>query len=465
MIVSRPMPTRIYALIIALCLGLVYAPAQNKSRKVRNLENRRSELLRKIDQTNQELSKIQKSSKEEKRRLDLVRTQIGQRKEVIAVIEQEMAALSHQIDSLGVEIVQKRAREQRLLEQYSRSLRAMQRGHAEVTDRLLFVFAARSFDEAVRRQRFLTTYAMATSSAAREIRAVREQIEVTQAAVNRSHEQKSELLTLRSQEKQRLEAEERNVHKQVSKLEGTARKLSQNLDTQRRQALQLERQIEAQIAAEIAAAEAKARKAREAEERRRKQRDAGSKHTQPGTSHTDRSAKATAPTSTAAADDEDLEERRSAISGGYAMNAEERRLAGSFAQNKGRLPMPVRGRYDLVRGFGLQQHNTHSRIQISNGGIDLRTYGDRSAYAVFSGVVSQIFMTPGYGQSVIVRHGNYLTVFANLANVRVAKGQRVSTGQAIGSISSSGDADRAGVLHFQIWHERTKLNPSQWLKK
>lgn len=127
--------------------------------------------------------------------------------------------------------------------------------------------------------------------------------------------------------------------------------------------------------------------------------------------------------------------------------------------------MPVRGRYELVRRFGVQQHDELSRISISNGGIDLRVSGDRGAYSVFDGVVSRIFMTSGYGQSVIVRHGNYLTVYANLSSVRVSSGQRISAGTQIGTISADDSNGRGNTLHFQLWHERNKQNPSSWLRR
>ncbi len=468
------MRTTIGLLLLLLTLGFTPLSAQSKSRKVRSLEQRRTELLRKIDNTSRELNQVKRSSQTEKKRLDLVHRQVIQRKEVIAVIEQEMSALSQLIDSLGVEIVQKRARESHLLEQYGRSVRALQRGEADAASRILFLFSSNSFDEVVQRQKFLGSYAVATSAAAKHIKDIRQQIEATQAEVNRSHEQKSELLSLRNSERQKLEAEESKTRQQVASLEGTARKLSQDLTTQQRQARQLEQQIEKQIAAEIAAAEAKARREAEARERRRRERAERQRQAQSGAKPATptRSEAGKTPskeTTTATPDDEErddpADERRAAVSGGYAMNAEERKLSGSFSQNRGRLPMPIRGRYDLVRGFGLQQHSSHSRVQVSSSGIDLRTYTDRSAYAVFAGVVSQVFMTPGYGQSIIIRHGNYLTVFSNLANVRVSKGQRVSPGQALGTISTSGDTDRAGVLHFQIWHERNKLNPLQWLKR
>ena len=147
------------------------------------------------------------------------------------------------------------------------------------------------------------------------------------------------------------------------------------------------------------------------------------------------------------------------------MDANERALASSFAQNKGRLPAPIRGSYSILRTFGVHQHSEHNRVQVNSSGVDFGINGDSRAYAVFSGVVSRVFVIPGYGTAVILRHGNYLTVYANLSSVTVSTGSRVSTGQAIGSVGASPDGSSGRLLHFQLWHERTKLNPLAWIKR
>lgn len=449
---------------ILLALGLTTTTllGQTKSRKVRTLERQRSEMQSKIKRTEVELSRIRQSSAAEQQRLKLIAQQVAQRQQMIALIGEEITALERQIDSLGGEMARLRTRERHLLEQYVRSLKAMQQRDTS-SDQLLFVFSASSLDEAMLRQRFLSGYAIATSRATSEIKETRRGIEQVQAEVNASHEQKSKLLELRTSERQALEQEASKRKAQVATLRGTEQKLSKSLESQRRQAQQLEAQIQRQIATEMAAAEERARKERERARTKQAQSAKPTRGKASGTSAPDTSGGSA---SHATEDDSSQPKKsKSAVSGGYAMNAEERKLSGSFAQNRGRLPMPVRGRYDLVRRFGLQQHDEHARVQVSSGGIDLRVYADKSAYVVFDGVVSSVFVTPGYGQSVIIRHGNYLTVYANLSSVRVSRGQRVKMGQTLGTISSAGDVHRANILHFQLWHERSKLNPERWVKR
>ena len=147
------------------------------------------------------------------------------------------------------------------------------------------------------------------------------------------------------------------------------------------------------------------------------------------------------------------------------MTKAERELSGSFEKNKGKLPFPLSGRYMIVGHFGQQQHQELKYVKINNNGIDLQTTPGTSARAVFDGVVTKVFVMPGYNSSVIVRHGNYLTIYSNLSEVYVKPGQKVSIRQSIGKIYSDPEEGNRTVLHFQLWKETTKLNPEPWLDK
>ena len=441
-----------YVLIAGIiCAEALGVSAQTQSKQVRRLEKQRTEMQKKIEKTSRELQLIQKHGAEEHKRLKLVQEQVANRKEVISVIGKEMEVLQGQIDSLGGRIAHLRNRESRILAQYAQSVKALQHSK-EGRNQMIFLLSAKSIGEARERQHFLSKYALSASRLAKELKETRGEIQRTQDVVNATHEQKAVTLALRD--------EEGKHSSNISNLKGQEKKLSQDLARQRRQASQLDAQIQAQIAAEIAAAEARARKEQELRERKRRQAQASK---QSRTKEPNKEEVQTQEKETEASQSETS--RQSSIRGGYAMDAAERKLSGGFAQNRGRLPMPVRGRYDLVRRFGMQQHSEFSRVSISNGGIDLRVYGDRNAYCVFEGVVSRVFVTSGYGQSVIVRHGNYLTVYANLSSVRVSSGQHISSGSVIGTISSDDSDGRGNILHFQLWHERSKQNPEAWLRR
>ena len=277
--------------------------------------------------------------------------------------------------------------------------------------------------------------------------------------MGRTHSEKEQLLVLREQEKRKLEREEVARASEVKSLKGQEKQVAQDLSRQRQRAEALDRQIQQQVEAEIIAAQ------RRSEALRKKQLAARSKPQAPPTPKGHRGTpQPPLPTPTPPAE-EPTEERQAATPGGYAMDAGERALASSFAQNKGSLPAPIRGAYTLLRTFGVHRHSEHARVQVSSSGVDYGVQGDSRAYAVFAGVVSRVFVVPGYGTAVILRHGNYLTVYANLAALSVGQGTRVKTGQALGTIGTAPDGSGTRLLHFQLWHERTKLNPLSWVKR
>lgn len=146
------------------------------------------------------------------------------------------------------------------------------------------------------------------------------------------------------------------------------------------------------------------------------------------------------------------------------MDNEEYKLSGSFESNKGKLPFPVTGNYRIVRPFGRQKHPELKYVETNNMGIDIEADQGAMAVAIFDGKVSAIFKQPGFNNIVMVRHGNYLTVYAGLASINVKTGDTVKGGQAIGTIFSDIEDENRTLLHFEIRKERQELNPELWLK-
>jgi septal ring factor EnvC (AmiA/AmiB activator) len=142
----------------------------------------------------------------------------------------------------------------------------------------------------------------------------------------------------------------------------------------------------------------------------------------------------------------------------FRMNSEDRQLSGTFESNKGRLPMPITGPYVIVGRYG--QYAVAKNVRLDNKGIDIRGKEGAKARAVFDGEVSAIFKYNGLS-NVLVRHGNYISVYCNLSSVSVAKGSKVKAREEIGVVQK--DASGNAVLHFQLRKETTKLNPEVWL--
>lgn len=429
-----------YTLLLMLTL-LASLPmvAQQKSKKVRQLEQQRKEAIKAIEKTDKELSRIKNDKNKKQQEAALLKKKVAQRQELVKALDNEIKELSGDIDSLARQEQELRTQEEERKAAYERSVLALQK-RKNSTDRMLFVLSASAFDEAIRRMRFVSQYANAHKRAAEELKVTRTALEHTRQAIEVNRKSKSQLLVQREQEKAQLEKERQQRTGEVAQLQGQEKDLQQQRKKQQQQVAALNRKIEQQIAAEIAEAE---RKAREEEERRKRLAEGkGNTNTEKGPAQ---------------------EERKAATKGGYPMTAEERRLGGSFAQNKGNLPAPVNNNYRIIGTFGVQQHNELSRVQTNNNGIDLEVPQGTSARAVFEGKVTSVFVIEGSKAAIIIRHGNYLTVYSNITGVTVRKGQEVKAHQILGKVAIDSFSNKA-ILNFQVWHERSKQNPQAWIR-
>lgn len=416
-------------IIVALLLGAMPlgVAAQQKSKEVQRLEERRKKLQAEIARVDKELQRTASSVKEQLQQLTLLEGQIKSRQGVIDALGSEIKATDHRLYQLEQEITKLQAQFDKRQEAYVESLRALQRG-SSVKDQLLFILAAEDFAQGLRRARYLKEYATWQRQEGLKLKELRQKLDKQKTELELQRQQKATLLQDREQEQRSIEADKSKVATKVKALKGQEGKLRKELANQQRKAQALNRQIEAQIAKEI----------REAEEARRKAE---------------------------AAKQTKAPKRKAATKGGYAMTAEETKLSANFADNRGKLPWPISGSGHVVGHYGVQQHSGLRHVQVQNNGIDIQGASGAEARAVFDGVVTTIFALEGYNNSVIVRHGNYLTVYSNLTSVYVTKGSKVKTGQALGKIYA--DPDRGGItqLHFQVWKERTKLNPEQWIRR
>lgn len=137
-------------------------------------------------------------------------------------------------------------------------------------------------------------------------------------------------------------------------------------------------------------------------------------------------------------------------------------LSGQFAQNRGKLPWPVRQGV-ITERFGVHNHPVYKNLKLpDNPGVTFSTTKGADVFAVFGGVVSRVFVMPGYNQCVLVQHGEYFTLYCKLSKVSVKAGQKVATGDKLGTLDIDGNASS---LHFQLWKGTDKQDPERWLRK
>ena len=136
-------------------------------------------------------------------------------------------------------------------------------------------------------------------------------------------------------------------------------------------------------------------------------------------------------------------------------------MFSNFSKAKGQLIWPVKDGIVTSR-FGEHNHAVLKGVKVKNNGIDITALKENAVKCIYEGTVSRVIAIPGYNKAVIIRHGKYLTVYANLVNVYVKSGETIHSNQEIGQIYTDSD-DKSGILHFEIWEENKKINPTDWL--
>ena len=408
-----------FRLSLYLLLCVFSLPAQ-QSIQVRELEKERLAALAGIEEINSLLKENILTISNALNRLNLLDRQLISRKKIIQLLDQEIASLDEEVNLKNMQI---KALEKDLdakKQHYATSLQKMY-SHKNGQDNLLFILSSKNFSQSFRRMMYLKAYSGWQKKQAEEIVGKQNVINQEKKWLVANRDEKQNLLNSRLVEEEQLSREEASKKAEVKKLENNKKKLQEDLAKKERQANALNRQIEKIIAEEVLKSEKAA------------QSDSG-------------------------------ENRTADVKGGYAMTQSERNLSVHFSDNKGKLPFPLRGKYQITGYFGVHKHKELPRIETKNNGIDIETTSGNEARAVFDGFVSRIFTLPGYNNSIIIRHGNYLTLYSNIDQVYVKQGEKVSTGQALGNIYTDSEKGNSTLLHFEIWKEQTKLDPLSWIK-
>ena len=399
----------------------VSAAVFSQTLEMEDLRKNRERTLKELNETNKKLNKTLKSAKNSLNELNSITAEIRQQRNLISKINREIAVINRRQRAVKdtIYLLQKDLTAKK--RSYANAVKRMGHQRSEY-DELMFIFSASSLSQSYRRARYLKEYSAWRKRQAAEIAERKQQLEVLQKQLAKSVAEKNAVLKERNAEAEVLKKQEGSKRTLIAGLKKQEKQLKREIDRKRKQAEALDRKLEQLIAEEERKSSTRADKT-EGKNSTAQQR----------------------PTK------------------GYKMTKEELALSGSFEKNKGKLPFPLSGSYKIVAHFGRQKHPELRYVQTENSGIDIETTPGTKARAVFNGVVSRIFVTPGYNSTIIVRHGNYLTIYANLSEVYVRAGEKVSTGQNLGKIYSDSQDGNRTILTFQLWKERTKLNPELWL--
>ena len=453
--------------LFCLLFIMVFVAFGQSNKQINALENKRKELLEKIEVTNKLLKDAKLSEKRSTREINLLLEQLKIRRELIQALDDEIGSLNNGINDKEEEIKRESAKLKTKQKQYAQSISSMSfRNKSE--DKLMFILSAEDLSQTYRRIRYLREYSLSRHQQGKEIIATQNALKIAKAELESKKTEKEGLRVERQGEENKLKEAESVQKTELVAIKKKQKVLESDLKTQKEQAASFNRQIEKLIqeeverAAALAKAEAeKAAKAEEAERAAKAAREAETAKSQ--TKSKDKKiAKSTKETPVVK---KVAETRKADSQGGYAMTSSERELAGSFESNKGRLPFPLTGRGVITGHFGIQQNAEYKNVQTSNDGIYIETNPGTDARSVFDGTVSKVFVLPGYNTSVMVRHGKYITIYANLSQVYVKQGDKVKAKQSLGRIYTDTDDGNLTKLHFQIRKETEKLNPESWLDR
>ena len=427
-------------LLFFFLLLLPVSPLFAQSNKlIKELESKRGALQKQIVESETLLITTKKDVGSQLKGLAALTGQIEERRRYILTINNDVESIERELSSLGSQLTRLQRDLKDKKKKYESSVQYLYKNRS-IEEKLMFIFSAKSLAQTYRRMRYVREYATYQRLQGEEVLKKQEQLNRKKAELQQVKAAKEGLLKEREEEKVKLEAQEKEQKLLVANLKKKQRGLQNELNKKRREANQLNARIDRLIAEEIE----KARK-RAAEEARREaaaRKKAGEK-----TATASTSAKPKAqPLDT------------------YSMSKADRELSGNFANNRGKLPMPIPGAYIITSHYGQYSVEGLRNVKLDNKGIDIQGKPGAQARAIFNGKVAAVFKLNGLF-NILVRHGNYISVYCNLSSALVKQGDDVTTKQTLGQIFSDGADNGRTVLHFQLRKEKEKLNPEPWLNR
>ena len=372
------------------------------SQDTRSQEARKERLQKEIAILDAQLKSNAAQSSDALSRLTLISGKVESRKKLIAESDREISEYSDSIRVKEKKIKAVQARLDTLSEHYTRLVRgAYVNRNAKIW--YMYILASDNIGQAFRRYGYLRDLSRQMNSQASKILVTQEELRKEKEILSSMKGKAESVRAARVAEMKKLQAEEEDSQKLVNQLKRNRRKYQQDISKKQREVDALNREI--------------ARIIREATE------DKGGSKTV----------------------------KRQPIN--YT-------LAKKFEANKGKLPWPAEG--PVVDHFGQRFHPVYTNLKLPfNNGISIALSAGTEVKAVFDGVVKQIVVMPGYNKCVLVQHGNYFSFYCKLGTVSVKAGDKVKTGQTVGTVDTIGGETQ---LHFQIWSGRTPQNPETWLR-
>ena len=394
-------------LIIVLLFGFVPALMQGQTNSViEKMRRERAEMEEQIARQEKILTSTESDISSQVKNLNVITAKLKERTKILDKTRSEIRSLDRESSRLEKEIVQLEKEHEQCKERYADACRFYQHQNSSFNP-LTFILATESFREMSRRARYVSEYSGSLREMADEISQKKDTLQDRKAQVELVKTEKLELQKVQQKNEEEARKEEKQQKAIVDQLKNKRSNLKKEIAAQQKKMNELSKEIDRQI--QLAIKEEKSKNE------------------------------------------------------GKPQPQEDVKLSGNFESNKGKLPIPITGAYLIVGEYGVQNVAGMKDVKQNNLGIDIQGQEGAQARAVFDGTVSSIFQQ-GKGQiGVLIRHGSYISVYCNLSETRLKKGDNVKTSDIVGNIQTSEDG--TPILHFQLHKESTRLNPSDWLRR
>jgi murein hydrolase activator len=402
-------------LVVLLTFSFLRPYAQNQQGSKDKLLSKKKKLEEEIAYTKKLLEETSKTKTMSINQLNLLKGQIEKREALLDEINLEIDSIGRAIENNNEMLIKQSTNLRDLKDEYARIIY-----HAWKTnnsyDRLLFIFSAEDFNQAYRRLKYFQQYSEYRKKQAELIVDAQNDLSRRVQELEIQKENKTTLLADNETAKHKLDRERAEKDAMLNKLKQQEASIKKNLKSKQEEAKRLQSKIQTIIAAEIKKSSTRANKI---------------------------------PTSNTNIKN--------------VLTPEEKLLSDDFIINKGKLPWPVASGV-ISDYFGEHDHAVLPGIKVKNNGIDISTGKGSSARAVFNGIISSIVSITDNNMAVIIRHGDYFTVYSNLKSVNVSKGAAVTTKQTIGTIFTDPDEGKTAI-HFELWQGKALQNPTDWLAR
>ena len=464
-------------LFVVVCLIWSFSlPAQVE--KKAQLEQQKKDNLAKIKELNSIISRTSKKKNASIGKLNVLKQQIGVQKKQINLLNENQQILAAEATKLARESDVLAAKLERLKKNYALMLFESQKV-STVSNKISFLILSNDFGQFTRRLDFLRQFTKNRKEQANKIFETRQDLMTKKQQVIFKKNEEKKVIVEKEQETKTLEVLKTKENKVVTVLTQQEKKLRTELERKKLSIRKLDNLIAGIVQREIQKSMERERKLRQAAQARKlevnkpalpkvKLEEGVVKRSEK--LGVEEQPKAETKLEAKAEKKETVKEKAVVAekaepalnSNTYYMNAEEAKLASSFSALRGRMPFPVPSGF-ISDHFGVHKHPILKGVMINNNGIDIQTSPGSPVHTVYDGVVQSVVNIPGINMVVAIQHGDYFTVYSKLAGVSVSTGQKVKTGQRIGSVAS--DEDGTSEINFQVWKNTVRQNPELWLRR